>query len=477
MHLLNNKTSKITPLAQELLLHSYENRKKHKGSTHEVRMLTNKVDGFRDAMNATYVPAAVSNNGTDDRQAFMKEFEKKSNQTEKADPVDVSRKAVSNDQSKTNERDELRSGKNRTDNAEKPENRPQHPDREADTRETSNRAEDKRVENKPSQQQVKENGRNDNTNGETKNGKAGQNHNEAIKNIKISNIKEIIQKNQLQTEKLDKATEDVKEKFSEAQRIKSGNNAEKIMLKDLGGGKETSKNTADIEVEDVKHNEESNVEKRQMNGPETEKKDAPPSFKNELNTAKEKTNPDGTFNVGNLNARDNQPVNNEIKIQKMLRQQNIREQYEVIKDNVLNSVDNGIKMMVAEGENRISINLKPPELGKIQVELIVKDNQVSARINTENIAVKEVIMTNLDQLKSNIENAGIAVDKFDVEVGGFRNQFDQQFSGDTSGGKGGGEKKGDGGRDFPRDPDWLPDKIIKQSAYSYFVGRSINYLV
>jgi hypothetical protein len=255
-----------------------------------------------------------------------------------------------------------------------------------------------------------------------------------------------------------------------------GPTAEKVVLKDLVGGKETSKTTPDIEVEDVRKNEPSTAEKQQMKGPEVDQKDNPSSFKNELNTAKNKANPDGTFNVGTLNTREAQPVKTGIKIQKLLLQQNIREQYEVVKDNVLNSVDNGIKMMLSAGENRVSIKLHPPELGKIQVELIVKDNHVSARINTENIAVKEVIMTNLDQLKSNIENAGITVQKFDVEVGGFRNHFDRQSSDDSSGGNGRGKKE-DGEPQLPGDPDWLPDKIIRQTSYSYFVGRSINYLV
>lgn len=442
-------------------------------------MLTNNVDNFRDAMNATYVPAVVSNNGAEDQQTFMKEFEKKSNQIDQNDSVDITRRS---EPPKNTKSDEPRPEKVDKNHAEKTENRPQRPDRETETRENPDRTEDKQVENKPSQQQVKENGKNNDTSGETKTGKTGKtgktehNPKEVIKNVKIGNIKEIIQKHQVQSEKLDEAKEDVKEKFSEAQRIKSGNTAEKVVLKDLGGGKETSKTTADIEVEDVRKSEPSNAEKQQMNGPEVEKKDNPSSFKNELNTAKNKANPDGTFNVGTVNTREDQPVKTEIKIQKLLLQQNIKEQYEVVKDNVLNSVDNGIKMMLSAGENRVSIKLHPPELGKIQVELIVKDNHVSARINTENIAVKEVIMTNLDQLKSNIENAGITVQKFDVEVGGFRNHFDRQSSDDSSGGNGRGKKE-DGEPQLPGDPDWLPDKIIRQTSYSYFVGRSINYLV
>jgi len=460
-------------------------------------MLANNVDSFRDSMNAASIPSSVSNNGTGDQHAFMKELEKKSNRIDQKDSIDTTRQSEPPKHSKT---DEPRPEKTEKKHTEKTENRPQTPDRDSDARETPEKSGDKRVEIKPSPQQVKKNVKNGDSSGEMntvktaripKTGKAGDSgstestgkteHNpkEAIKNIKIGNIKEIIQRHQVQSEKLDEAKEDVKEKFSETQRIKSGNTAERVVLKELGGGtggKETSKTTPDIEVEDVKKNEPSTAEKQQMKSPEVEKKDDPSSFKNELNTAKNKANPDGTFNVGTVNTREAQPVKTEIKIQKLLHQQNIREQYGVIKDNVLNSVDNGIKMMLSHGENRVSIKLHPPELGKIQVELIVKDNHVNARINTENAAVKEVIMANLGQLKSNIENAGITVQKFDVEVGGFRNHFDRQSSDDTSGGNGRGKKE-DIELQLPGDPDWLPDKIIRQTSYSYFLGRSINYLV
>jgi len=457
-------------------------------------MLANNVDSFRDTMNAAAIPSSVSNNGTGDQHAFMKELEKKSNQIDQKDSIDTTRQSEPPKNSKT---DEPRSEKTEKNHTEKTENRPQHPDRDSEARETPGKTGDKRVENKSSHPQVKENVKNGDSSGEMNTvktaripkigktgnsggtesaGKTEHNPKEVIKNVKIGNIKEIIQKHQVQSEKLEEAKEDVKEKFSEAQRIKSGNTAEKVVLKDLVGGKETSKTTPDIEVENVRKNEPSNAEKQQMKGPEVDKKDNPSSFKNELNTAKNKANPDGTFNVGTVNTREAQPVKTEIKIQKLLLRQNIREQYEAVKNNVLNSVDNGIKMMLSQGESRVSIKLHPPELGKIQVELIVKDNHVSARINTETAAVKEVIMANLGQLKSNIENAGISVQRFDVEVGGFRNHFDGRSSDDASGGNGRGKKE-DLELQLPGDPDWLPDKIIRQASYSYFIGRRINYLV
>lgn len=451
-------------------------------------MLTSNVDNFRDTMNAAYVPAAVSNSGAADQQTFMKEFEKTTNST---DTVDFSRETESagrKDQEVKNDRPDRVEPKTE-----------QRPDRESETKETKethNKNEDNRVEDKPTRDQVKENEKGgeeknhpDDKSQNIKTGRdesknAGETQKEGTGNFKFNNIKEVIQNQQVKTtEHLKQSKEEVKENFTEAQKIKSNDNAEKVMLKNLESVQEAAAakdngGNEKVNPDDIKHGEEPHAEKRHPNPSEmAEKKDPTASVKNELNPVKDKTQTDNVFNIGNFTVKDNQPVQTEIKVQKLLQQQGIREQYEVVKDSVVGTLENSIKMMVSEGENRVSINLHPPELGKIQVELVVKDNQVHARINTENAAVKEVIMTNLDQLKSNIENAGISVTKFDVEVGGFRNQFDHQFSEGNSNGKDGGGKKENGEYTLPSDPDWLPDKIIKQSAYSFFVGRSINYLV
>lgn len=452
-------------------------------------MLTNSVDNFRDTMNAAYVPAVVSNNGAADQQTFMKEFEKSSHSN---DTVDFTRESES---SRQNERQVKNDRAEKTEAKTEPRTAP-----EQEIKETHNKSEDKRVEDKPSRDQVKDSERNgeEKTSPEDKsqNVKTGRdesknstgnntnNQKEGTGNFKFNNIKEVIQSQQLKTtEHLKQSKEEVKENFTEAQKVKTDTNTEKVMLKNLEAVQEAAsakENSGKEKVnpDDIKQSDESHAEKRQPNASDVaDKKDPTSSVKSEPGQVKDKTQIDNVFNIGNLTVKDNQPVQTEIKVQKLLQQQGIREQYEVVKDSVVGTLENSIKMMVSEGENRVSINLHPPELGKIQVELVVKDNQVHARINTENAAVKEVIMTNLDQLKSNIENAGISVTKFDVEVGGFRNQFDHQFSEGNPNGKGGSGKQESSEYTLPSDPDWLPDKIIKQSAFSFFVGRSVNYLV
>lgn len=456
-----------------------------------VSMTVEKAGNFKEAMNASYIPTSVSNsdaNNTKHSQTsmFMEEFEKR------VDFIDTTAggsagKAAENQHNQVDKEKEP-----------KMEDKPNHrlrQDTEPENRKAPERKVDKHIQERPDRENRKETGPEEkagrekeikNKENQTETQKTGENLKgkqiaanikNNIKDIK-SNIKEIIQKNQVQIKEIEKVKEDVKENFSESHKIKAGNNLEKIMLKNLEGSNEKTVNrnprtnpNADGEAEktnDGKNNEELNIEK----------KDNLPSFKNELNSVKngKPTNTDNNvLHIANLNGKENQLLP-QVKIQKLLPHKNTPEQYEVLKDKIVNTVEDSIKFMVAEGENRVSIKLHPPELGKVQVELVMKDNQVNARINTENVAVKEVILTNLDQLKSNIENAGISVNKFDVEVGGFKNQFDQHLPNGKSGRQDRGNQENPGLQD-PQDSDWLPDKIIKQAAVSYFIGRSINYLV
>ncbi len=429
------------------------------------------LDNFKEVMNTAYIPASIANiseninntNDTDNKQThtFIKELQEKTNLVEKEN--------------------------NRTDKETEPKpveksNHQPRPDNEPGNSETKV---DTRVQEKPNREQLREQGAEEkkgrepvNEKSQLETQKAANNHSEKeiTTNIK-NNINEIIQKHQLQSIEFAKAKENTKENFSDTQKVNSNQNIEKVMLKNLEDTQGSSKNIK-VNVDPAKNAEtqadKTNSEKN-SEVVNTEKKDNASSLKNETSTEKKTSNADnGVLNIPNLNARETQSLT-QAKFQELLPKSNIQEQYEALKSQILNSVENSIKFMIADGENKVSIKLYPPELGKIQVELVIKDNQVNARINTENIAVKEVILTNLDQLKSNIESAGILVNQFDVEVGGFRNH-DQQFSNGKSSNHRVEDNEINGTLELS-DTDWLADKIIKQRAYSSFLGRSINYLV
>lgn len=82
-------------------------------------------------------------------------------------------------------------------------------------------------------------------------------------------------------------------------------------------------------------------------------------------------------------------------------------------------------------------------------------------------------MTELGQLKSNIEKAGISVNKLDVEIRGLNAILtDTLPMGNSTP-----VKRENSGNQNLQDNDCLPNKIIKYRALSFLIGRSIDYLV
>ena len=311
-----------------------------------------------------------------------------------------------------------------------------------------------------------------------------------------SNIREVIEKAQIQRIEMLKAKEDIKDNFGEAKKIDTAAQAEKIILKvpevktgeaNPAGDDKGIKNklvsnaanqlekNAEIKAGDEKSHESSGSEKKQSQEQHPEKKDTNPIVTADLKTHQNDTHKE-PININLLNdlSKNFRQVN-DAQVTKTYSQSNLYEQYQLLRDKISGTIENSIKLLISSGESKATIQLHPPELGRLQVELITHENQVTAKINTENVAVKEVILSNLNQLKSNLENAGTQITKFDVEVGGFKNQFEQNFSNGETGGK----RRGRGGGYLPaQDSDELkPNEIRNYAALTAYLGRSINCLI
>lgn len=74
-------------------------------------------------------------------------------------------------------------------------------------------------------------------------------------------------------------------------------------------------------------------------------------------------------------------------------------------------------IMIRTGEYKSRLKITPPELGKLDIDLTVKNGHIHANLNAENAVVKEIIEANLNQLKHQLSNQGLTVDRFDVMVG------------------------------------------------------------
>lgn len=96
-----------------------------------------------------------------------------------------------------------------------------------------------------------------------------------------------------------------------------------------------------------------------------------------------------------------------------------------IVEELANKINSGLKY----GEQKLSMQLYPPSLGKLNIELSMKDNQLRAVIVAESQQVKQLLEGNIDQLRTCLQNQNIQVEKCSVLVGyegGQQQQFDQQ---------------------------------------------------
>ena len=74
-------------------------------------------------------------------------------------------------------------------------------------------------------------------------------------------------------------------------------------------------------------------------------------------------------------------------------------------------------IMTANGESRTRLNLHPPELGRLQIEISVESNKLSATLVTETQVVKELMESHLGQLRQHLSQHDLHLENFQVSVG------------------------------------------------------------
>lgn len=78
----------------------------------------------------------------------------------------------------------------------------------------------------------------------------------------------------------------------------------------------------------------------------------------------------------------------------------------------------------------LKLRLSPPELGSLRLQVHLTDGALSARIETDNPAAKQVLIDNLPALRERLAEQNIRVEKFDVDLsnsgGGGTSQTPQQ---------------------------------------------------
>jgi len=101
---------------------------------------------------------------------------------------------------------------------------------------------------------------------------------------------------------------------------------------------------------------------------------------------------------------------------------------EINKTEVLSQVHTKMEQLKDNGTTRVTIVLKPENLGKINLELINSKDGFTARFTADNAQVKELLDKNLDSLKSSLASQGINVGNLTVKVAEVEKQSNEMFS-------------------------------------------------
>ena len=86
-------------------------------------------------------------------------------------------------------------------------------------------------------------------------------------------------------------------------------------------------------------------------------------------------------------------------------------------ENVLSQLVEKATVGIKKGHASIEIHLKPDVLGRVKLNISTHDKQVTIRFFAETLLVKEIIEKGFDQLKMDLHQQGLDIDKFEVFVG------------------------------------------------------------
>ena len=90
---------------------------------------------------------------------------------------------------------------------------------------------------------------------------------------------------------------------------------------------------------------------------------------------------------------------------------------------VIEQITGRISIGLKQGETKLTLQLYPPELGKLNIDLSMKNNQLHAVIIAESGQAKQLLEHNIEQLRTCLESNNIDVEKISVLAGQDNRQF------------------------------------------------------
>ncbi|MGD8212907.1 MAG: flagellar hook-length control protein FliK [Desulfobacterales bacterium] len=122
----------------------------------------------------------------------------------------------------------------------------------------------------------------------------------------------------------------------------------------------------------------------------------------------------GTNNDNGLLSSQNQNVEKAFEATSLSR--HIDSGQESLRNQTLDQIVRKAVIYMRNGQHAAKIDLKPEFLGHVRMQVITENHQVSIKIFTEFGFVKDMVENNIQQLKTDLQQQGLNVDKLEVAV-------------------------------------------------------------
>jgi flagellar hook-length control protein FliK len=83
---------------------------------------------------------------------------------------------------------------------------------------------------------------------------------------------------------------------------------------------------------------------------------------------------------------------------------------------LLDQVGKQISRSILRGDRIVSLKLKPPELGRMRIKIDIKDNALKLGMVTEHSSVKELLLSNVHELREALVSQGIKLENIDIQI-------------------------------------------------------------
>lgn len=99
---------------------------------------------------------------------------------------------------------------------------------------------------------------------------------------------------------------------------------------------------------------------------------------------------------------------------------------QIYKEDIIKQIVNKMKLTLDDYKQELEIKLKPDLLGKLILKMELKDGILNAKLLVDNYRTKELVESNLAQLKEQIKEIGIDIRTFEVFIGANHDFEDHQ---------------------------------------------------